>query len=375
MPQQINVTRSSMPPFEEYVEEIRPLWESRWLTNMGEKHCQLEQQLAEKLGTGRVSLFTNGHMALELLLKAMGLEGEVLTTPFTFVSTTHAICRAGLTPVFCDVKESDGTLDPAKLEERITPRTCAILPVHVYGNLCDTEAIDAIAKKHGLKVIYDAAHAFGVEKNGRKAGSFGDAAMFSFHATKVFHTIEGGGVCCDDPEVHETLDHLRDFGIQDAEHVGYVAPNAKMNEFCAAMGLCNLRHLDQAIAARRAAVEQYRKRLGGVPGLRLLLAEGEGLTSNYAYMPVTFDEAVFGESRDEVMSRLAAEGIGARKYFYPLVSDYTCYRETYHSSETPVARHLASQVLTLPLFEELGAAGADEICDVILKGPGSNPRK
>lgn len=375
MPQQINVTRSSMPPFEEYVEEIRPLWESRWLTNMGEKHCQLEQQLAEKLGTGRVSLFTNGHMALELLLKAMGLEGEVLTTPFTFVSTTHAICRAGLTPVFCDVKESDGTLDPAKLEERITPHTCAILPVHVYGNLCDTEAIDAIAKKHGLKVIYDAAHAFGVEKNGRKAGSFGDAAMFSFHATKVFHTIEGGGVCCDDPEVHETLDHLRDFGIQDAEHVGYVAPNAKMNEFCAAMGLCNLRHLDQAIAARRAAVEQYRKRLGGVPGLRLLLAEGEGLTSNYAYMPVTFDEAVFGESRDEVMSRLAAEGIGARKYFYPLVSDYACYRETYHSSETPVARYLASQVLTLPLFEELGAAGADAICDVILKGPGSNPRK
>ena len=375
MPQQINVTRSSMPPFEEYVEEIRPLWESRWLTNMGEKHCQLEQQLAEKLGTGRVSLFTNGHMALELLLKAMGLEGEVLTTPFTFVSTTHAICRAGLPPVFCDVKESDGTLDPAKLEERITPRTCAILPVHVYGNLCDTEAIDAIAKKHGLKVIYDAAHAFGVEKNGRKAGSFGDAAMFSFHATKVFHTIEGGGVCCDDPEVHETLDHLRDFGIQDAKHVGYVAPNAKMNEFCAAMGLCNLRHLDQAIAARRAAVEQYRKRLGGVPGLRLLLAEGEGLTSNYAYMPVTFDETVFGESRDEVMSRLAAEGIGARKYFYPLVSDYACYRETYHSSETPVARHLASQVLTLPLFEELGAAGADEICDVILKGPGSNPRK
>ena len=375
MPQQINVTRSSMPPFEEYVEEIRPLWESRWLTNMGEKHCQLEQQLAEKLGAGRVSLFTNGHMALELLLQAMGLEGEVLTTPFTFVSTTHAICRAGLTPVFCDVKESDGTLDPAKLEEHITPRTCAILPVHVYGNLCDTEAIDAIAKKHGLKVIYDAAHAFGVEKNGRKAGSFGDASMFSFHATKVFHTIEGGGVCCDDPEVHETLDHLRDFGSQDAEHVGYVAPNAKMNEFCAAMGLCNLRHLDQAIAARRAAVEQYRKRLGGVPGLRLLLAEGEGLTSNYAYMPVTFDEAVFGESRDEVMSRLAAEGIGARKYFYPLVSDYACYRETYHSSETPVARHLASQVLTLPLFEELGADGADEICDVILKGPGSNPRK
>ena len=375
MPQQINVTRSSMPPLEEYVEEIRPLGESRWLTNMGEKHCQLEQQLAEKLGTGRVSLFTNGHMALELLLKAMGLEGEVLTTPFTFVSTTHAICRAGLTPVFCDVKESDGTLDPAKLEERITPRTCAILPVHVYGNLCDTEAIAAIAKKHGLKVIYDAAHAFGVENNGRKAGSFGDAAMFSFHATKVFHTIEGGGVCCDDPEVHETLDHLRDFGIQDAEHVGYVAPNAKMNEFCAAMGLCNLRHLDQAIAARRAAVEQYRKRLGGVPGLRLLLAEGEGLTSNYAYMPVTFDEAVFGESRDEVMSRLAAEGIGARKYFYPLVSDYACYRETYHSSETPVARHLASQVLTLPLFEELGAAGAEELGDVILKGPGSNPRK
>ena len=371
----INVTRSSKPPMEEYVEEIRSLWDSHWLTNNGEKLKKLEAALKERLDVPCAALFTNGHLALEALLKALGLKGEVITTPFTFASTTHAIVRAGLTPVFCDIREDDYTMDPAKVEALITPRTCAILPVHVYGNLCDDGALSAIAKKHGLKLIYDAAHAFHVSRDGVSAARMGDAAMFSFHATKVFHTIEGGGVCCDDPEVHETLDHLRDFGIQDAEHVGYVAPNAKMNEFCAAMGLCNLRHLDQAIAARRAAVEQYRKRLGGVPGLRLLLAEGEGLTSNYAYMPVTFDEAVFGESRDEVMSRLAAEGIGARKYFYPLVSDYACYRETYHSSETPVARHLASQVLTLPLFEELGAAGADEICDVILKGPGSNPRK
>ena len=367
MGKQINVTRSSMPPFEEYVEEIRSLWDSRWLTNMGEKHNQLEQKLQEVLGGKRVSLFTNGHMALELVLQAMGLEGEVITTPFTFVSTTHAIVRAGLTPVFCDVKESDGTLDPDKLEALITPRTCAIVPVHVYGNLCDDEAISAIAKKHGLKVIYDAAHAFGVSRNGVAAGALGDAAMFSFHATKVFHTIEGGGICCADPAVHRTLDRLRDFGILDAEHVSMPAPNAKMNEFCAAMGLCNLRRMDEVIAARKEAAVRYMERLEGVPGVHILLQKDEALIPNYAYLPVTFDPETFGEGRNDVMSRLAAEHIGSRKYFYPLMSDLTCYREQYDSAATPVAKKLASQVLTLPLFEELGAEGADRICDIVLR--------
>ena len=366
MPQQINVTRSSMPPFEEYVEEIRPLWESRWLTNMGEKHCQLEQQLAEKLGTGRVSLFTNGHMALELLLKAMGLEGEVLTTPFTFVSTTHAICRAGLTPVFCDVKESDGTLDPAKLEERITPRTCAILPVHVYGKLCDTEAIDAIAKKHGLKVIYDAAHAFGVEKNGRKAGSFGDAAMFSFHATKVFNTIEGGAVCYRDPDMGRRLYELKNFGIHGPEEVDAVGANAKMNEFCAAMGLCNLRHVDEEIAKRRAVVERYREHLEGVDGLRLNVQQPE-VRSNYAYFPVVFDENLFGASRNEVMDALAQNGIGARKYFYPLTNTFECFHGKYDVDATPVALHVAKRVLTLPLYADLSMGDVDRICKIVLE--------
>ena len=368
MGKQINVTRSSMPPFEEYVEEIRSLWDSRWLTNMGEKHNQLEQKLQEVLGGKRVSLFTNGHMALELVLQAMGLEGEVITTPFTFVSTTHAIVRAGLTPVFCDVKESDGTLDPDKLEALITPRTCAIVPVHVYGNLCDDEAISAIAKKHGLKVIYDAAHAFGVSRNGVAAGALGDAAMFSFHATKVFHTIEGGGICCADPAVHRTLDRLRDFGILDAEHVSMPAPNAKMNEFCAAMGLCNLRRMDEVIAARKEAAVRYMERLEGVPGVRILLQKDETLIPNYAYLPVLFDREYFGEGRDDVMTRLARENIGARKYFYPLMSDFACYSGTYDSDDTPVAKKLSRQVLTLPLFEELTVEMVDHICDVVLDG-------
>ena len=237
----INVTRSSMPPMEEYAEEIRSLWDSHWLTNNGEKLKKLEAALKQRLDVPYAALFTNGHLALEALLKALGLQGEVITTPFTFASTTHAIVRAGLTPVFCDIREEDYTLDPAKVEALITPRTCAILPVHVYGNLCDDAALSAIAKKHGLKLIYDAAHAFNVSRNGVSAARMGDAAMFSFHATKVFHTIEGGCVTTADPELNRRLEWERNYGIEDEETVLYSGGNAKMSEFHAAMGLCNLR--------------------------------------------------------------------------------------------------------------------------------------
>ena len=373
MSDRILVTRSSMPPLGEYVEEIRPLWESHWLTNMGEKHRELEALLRERLGVANVALFTNGHNALECVLEAMGLpaRGEVITTPFTFASTAHAIVRKGLTPVFADVRPDDYTVDPACVERLITPRTCAIVPVHVYGNLCDVDAIREIADRHGLKVIYDAAHAFGVERRRadgtrRSAASFGDASMLSFHATKVFNTIEGGAVCFSDPSLYQTINQWKNFGITGPEDVEYVGGNAKMNEFCAAMGICNLRHLDAEIAKRRMVHGRYLERLSGVRGLGLCPGQ-EGVEPNYAYMPAVFDPGAFGATRDEVFDALAAVGVHARKYFYPLVSDYACYRGVYASERTPVAARVAARVLTLPMYADLSLEDVDRICDVVLE--------
>lgn len=360
----ILVTRSSMPPYEEFIEEIKPLWESAWLTNMGRFHQELEAKLTEYLGVPRMKLFVNGHQALEMTLQALELQGEVITTPFSFASTTHAIVRNGLTPVFCDIDPQDYTLDVTKLEERITDRTSAILPVHVYGNLCQVEKIQAVANKYGLKVIYDAAHAFGVKKNGVGVGNFGDASMFSFHATKVYHTIEGGGVAFADERLGIRLDYLKNFGIVDKETVKYAGGNAKMNEFQAVMGLCNLRHLDEEIAKRKRVTERYRSRLSGVEGIRLMKPQ-EGVSPNYAYFPVIFDGYAAG--RDEIYERLAGQGIGARKYFYPLISNYECYRDQYDSQETPAAAYLADRVLTLPCYAELAGDEVDRICDVILR--------
>lgn len=361
----INVTRSSLPDFDEYCREISGIWDSRWLTNMGEKHQQLESQLREYLGVENLCLFTNGHLALEAAIEALELEGEIITTPFTFASTTHAIVRRGCTPVFCDIREDDYTLDAEKLEGLITDKTSAILPVHVYGNLCDTEAIDAVARRHGLKVIYDAAHTFGVRKNGVSSACFGDVSMFSFHATKVFNTVEGGALCFKDASLTQRLNDLKNFGIQGPEDVPFTGGNAKMNEFCAAMGICNLRHLEDWIASRRRAVERYRERLDGVPGLRLC-GERPGVQSNYAYMPVVFDGYKY--SRDQVFERLAQQGIGARKYFYPLTNAFECYRGRpgFDPGATPVAKYCADRVLTLPLYDSLEPVTVDRICDVIL---------
>lgn len=363
----ILVTRSSMPTFEEYCEEIAPLWESHWLTNMGVEHRKLETALKEKLCVENLALFTNGHSALECILEAMALPagGEVITTPFTFASTTHAIKRKGLTPVFADVREDNLTLDPASIETMITPRTCAIVPVHVYGNLCDVDAIYDIASRHGLKVIYDAAHAFGVERNGVSAAGFGDASMFSFHATKAFNTIEGGCVCFKDASLYETLNHWKNFGITGPQDVEYVGGNAKMNEFCAAMGICNLCHFDDEIAKRRKVAERYWGRLEGEPGVRIF-RPATGVKSNYAYLPVLFDPEVFGATRDDVFAALADNGVGARKYFYPLVSDYACYRSVYSSDRTPVAKKAADEVITVPMYADLAIEDVDLICDVVL---------
>ena len=360
----ILVTRSPMPPLEEYVEEIAPLWQSHWLTNMGAEHQKLEAAIKDYLGIDNIALFTNGHSALECILEAMDLRGKVITTPYSFASTTHAIVRKGLVPVFADIKPDDYTLDPASVERLIDSSTCAILPVHVYGNMCDVTAIQEIADKYNLKVIYDAAHAFGVRLDGISSGMFGDAAMYSFHATKVFNTIEGGAVCFRDPALHDLLNQWKNFGITGTESVEYVGGNAKMNEFCAAMGVCNLRHLDEEIAKRRLVAERYWERLSGVPGVRLCLPQ-KGVTPNYAYRPVVFEDE-FGATRDDVYEALLARDIHARKYFYPLISDYECYRGHFDSSKTPVAQHVAARVLTLPMFADLALDDVDLICDVVL---------
>lgn len=361
----INVTRSSMPEFDEYIEEIKDIWDSCWLTNIGPKHQKLQANLIDYLGVDKLDLFCNGHMALEMAIQAMDFEAgsEVITTPFTFASTTHAIVRNGLVPVFCDVDPFTYTIDVTKIEALITDKTCAIIPVHVYGNICDVEAIEAIANKHNLKVIYDAAHAFGVKYKGKGIGSFGDASMFSFHATKVFHSIEGGTICCSDEAFGEKMYKLKNFGIANQESVEFVGGNAKMNEFAAAMGVCNLRHIDEEILKRKAAVERYRERLSSVEGVTLCPIQKD-VVSNYAYFPVVFDKDKFGLSRDDVMDNLAKEGIGARKYFYPLTNSFDCY--DYDVNSTPVALDISLKVLTLPLFADLDVETVDKICDVIL---------
>lgn len=361
----ILVTRSSMPKFDEYMEEIKDLWDTHWLTNMGVKHKKLQAELIQYLDVENIDLLTNGHMALELSMQAMNLQGEVITTPFTFASTTHAIVRNGLEPVFCDINPIDFTIDVSKIESLITDKTCAIVPVHVYGNACNVEEVERIANKYGLKVIYDAAHTFGVKYKGKGIGSFGDASCFSFHATKVFNTVEGGAVCFKNKDFGLDLYRLKNFGIRGPEVVDGIGANAKMNEFCAAMGICNLRHIEEEIEKRRKVVERYREHFVGVQGLQINPIQ-EDVQPNYAYFPVIFDEKVFGASRNEVADKLGQQGIGARKYFYPLTNTFDCFHGKYDASLTPVALHISKRVLTLPLYADLALQDVDRICEIIL---------
>jgi Predicted pyridoxal phosphate-dependent enzyme apparently involved in regulation of cell wall biogenesis len=356
-----------MPTLEEYIEEIKPIFESHHMTNMGPIYNKLQQQLIDYLGVPELSLFVNGHMALEMAIDALGLKekgGEVITTPFTFVSTTHAITRNGLIPVFCDIKPDDYTLEPELIEALITDKTVAIIPVHVYGNLCDVEAIGRIAKKHNLLVIYDAAHAIGVTYKGIGAGNFGDASMFSFHATKVFNTIEGGAIAFHDKKYLTRLHDLKNFGIQGQDVMG-IGGNAKLDEFRAAMGVCNLRRLDEFIEKRAAVAQRYREWLSDVPGLKLNIQQKD-VTPNYSYFPIYFDKEVFGKSRDEVLAQLKEKDIFARKYFYPATNELTSYKGIYRG-DTPVAHNVSLNILTLPMYEELALEDVDRICDVILK--------
>lgn len=362
----INVTRSSMPDMEEYMNEIKDMWTSHWLTNMGPKHQQLQAKLCDYMKVENIDLFTNGHMAIELTLQAMNLQGEVITTPFTFASTTHAIVRNGLEPIFCDIDPVTFTLDVEKLESLITDRTCAILPVHVYGNVCNIEEIERVAHKYELKIIYDACHTFGETYKGKSIGSFGDASCFSFHATKAFNSIEGGAVCFKDKRLGEALYELKNFGIRGPEEISAVGANAKMNEFCAAMGLCNLRHLESEIEKREKVAQRYRSHLEGIEGIQLNVIQAD-VKSNYAYFPVVFEEKIFGASRAEVFDALEENGIGARKYFYPLTNTFTAFHGKYNVMETPIALHVSKRVLTLPMYAELALGEVDRICEIILK--------
>lgn len=365
MKEKINVTRSSMPSFMEYVKMIEPLWDSAWITNMGKYHKELEKKLKDYLNVQNISLVCNGHMALELTIQALGLTGEVITTPFTFISTTHAIVRNGLEPVFCDINLDDYTMDVSKIEDLITEKTSAIIPVHVYGNICNTEEIERIAKKYNLKVIYDAAHAFGVKINGQAIGNFGDASTFSFHATKVFNTIEGGGVTFKDEVIGEKLYNLKNFGIRNEELVVEVGANAKMNEFQAAMGICNLKHINNEIEKRKAVLERYRQRLANINGIKLLEPQ-KGVESNYAYFPVVFNEEILGFNRDNVYEELKRNNIFSRKYFYPLTSDEACFKNKYRKINVENARYISKNILVLPLYADLSLDNVDKICNLII---------
>ena len=360
----ILVTRSSMPPFEEYVEEIKSLWDSRWLTNKGAKHEQFRDALRKYLQVPGISLFTNGHTALEVSLRSLHLDGEVITPPFTFVSTTHAIVNSGLKPVFCDINPTDFTIDVDKIERLITKNTVAIMPVHVYGNVCDVEKIENLAKHYHLKVIYDAAHAFGVRYKGKSIASFGDISCFSFHATKVFHTIEGGAACYQDTTLDDKLWMLSDFGIADAESIPVIGINGKMNEFCAAMGLCNMRHLDAEIAKRKNVVDRYRKQLGNIKGIQLNVVQDQ-VVSNYAYFPIVVDDKKLGMSRDQLVVELQKHDIYARKYFYPITNDIACYHGKYNDHPTPIALDISRRILTLPLYADLSFDDVDKVCSII----------
>ena len=362
----INVTRSSMPPFEEYTEEIKQLWDSRWLTHSGVKHQALEKNLKKYLNLENLTMFANGHLALEAALDVLELKGEVITTPFTYGSTTQAIVRNGLTPVFCDIEPDFYTIDTNKIEALITDKTSAIVPVHVYGNVCQYKEIEKIAEKYNLKVIYDAAHAFGVVADGIGIGNIGDAAMFSFHATKVFHTIEGGGLAYKDSSLKEDFDAWKMYGMYGKENAERIGLNAKMTEFAAAMGLCNLRHIDGEIAKRKRCVEKYREILVDIDGIKLC-KEQPCVISNYAYFPVYFNAEIFGKNRDEIAKILAENDIFARKYFYPLTSKFTVYQDKFKIQGTPIAEKISRNILTLPLYADLEIKDVERICEIIIR--------
>ena len=365
----VYVTRPMLPNRAAYDAHLDDIWESAWLANNGAKHRALEAALSRHLGAANLSLFANGTLALTVACRALELSGEVIVTPFTFPATVHALTWQGLTPVFADIEPERMTLDPARVEALVTPRTSAILGVHVYGVPCDLEGLAAVAERHGLRLIYDAAHAFGTTVNGRSIAAFGDASMFSFHATKLFHTAEGGALAVHDEETKRRVDLMKNFGILNEEEVALPGINAKMNELQAALGLANLEVLETERAARAAVRAVYAERLAGRPGVRLVTCP-EGVTDSRQYCILRIDPAAAGCHRDTVQTVLKRYNVFTRKYFYPLCSDYDCYRAlpSADPAALPVAQRVAGEVLSLPIYGGLSVADAHRICDMIELG-------
>jgi len=362
----IYVTQPALPPLDEFNEYLRQIWENKRITNMGPFHEKLEQELADYLGVKYVSLFTNGTLALFTALQALQVSGEVITTPYSFVATTHSLWWNKVKPVFVDVDPDLCNLDPDKIKSAITPRTSAIVPVHIYGNPCNVEAIEQIADDYNLKVLYDAAHAFGVEKNGHSILNFGDLSVLSFHATKVYSTLEGGAIISHDEQTKRHIDDLKNFGIRDEVTVVASGINAKMNEIQAAMGLLQLKYIDTNIEKRRQIALQYRRTLNQIPGIRLL-NDIPGIKHNYSYFPVFIEESLYGISRDELYQKLKQHNIFGRRYFYPLISNLPSYSNLPSSKKTnlPVANRMAEQVICLPIYPELRDREVTKICNVI----------
>ena len=364
----ITVTSPLLPDLEEFTKSLQEIWQRKWITNNGVLHAQLELALAEYLKVPYVSLFTNGTLPLLTALQALRITGEVITTPYSFVATTHALWWNGIKPVFVDVDLSTGNIDPEKIEAAITPRTTAILPVHVYGKPCDTAAIQAIADKYGLKVIYDAAHAFGVEVNGKSILEAGDMSTLSFHATKVYNTIEGGAMIMHDAKTKQKIDYLKNFGFASETEVIGPGINSKMDEVRAAYGLLNLKQVDAAINARQRVAKAYRAALKDIEGLSYW-EDMPGVRHNYSYFPIFVDAMKYGMTRDELYFKLKEQGILGRRYFYPLISEFSTYRglESARPENLPNAHKMADTVICLPMHHALTDDDVERVLNVIKK--------
>ena len=350
----VKVTSPLLPPLDEFTAMLEDIWQRQWITNGGEYHRRLEQALADYLNVPYISLFTNGTLPLLTALQALGIQGEVITTPYSFVATTHAIWWNGCTPVFVDIDPATGNIDPAKIEAAITPKTTAIMPVHVYGTPCDIKSIQEIADRHGLKVIYDAAHAFGVESQGTSMLNAGDLSTISFHATKVFNTIEGGAMIMHSAEMKRYIDYLKNFGFEDDVTVVRPGINSKMDEIRSAYGLLNLKQVDDAIAARRLVAEAYREALKDVPGIRFF-DDMPGVRHNYGYFPIFVNAREYGMTRDELYFKMQSAGLYGRRYFYPLISTFSPYKNLPSATpeNLPVATKMAGEVICLPMHHDL----------------------
>jgi dTDP-4-amino-4,6-dideoxygalactose transaminase len=362
----INVTQPFLPPLEEFNEYLQQIWDSKWLTNGGQFHKELEQKLCEYLGVKYISLFANGTLALITALQTLKITGEVITTPYSFVATTHSLWWNGIKPVFVDIEPDFCNLNPAKIEAAITPKTTAILPVHVYGNPCKVDEIQNIADIYGLKVIYDAAHSFGVKYKNQSILNFGDLSVLSFHATKVFNTFEGGAIICHDEKTKRRIDYLKNFGFADETIVIGTGMNAKMNEVQAAFGLLNLKYLDLALEKRKQITDLYVQELYNCKGIRYL-NKSDNTTPNYAYFPIFINQQEFGISRDELYNKLKEHDIHCRRYFYPLISNFQAYRGLPSSNKENLqtAEQLANEVLCLPIYPDLDSQTVLTICKLI----------